>query len=614
MKKFKTEVSQLLNLLIHSLYSHNEIFLRELISNSSDALDKLKYLTLTDDTLKSLVFKPRIDIRINEKENTLVIEDNGIGMNESDLTDSLGTIARSGTRNFLEKLTGDAKKDSSLIGQFGVGFYSCFMVSNSVEVISMKAGENRAWKWISDGKSGFTVEETEKKTQGTRVILNLNEAGKEFDSQWKVRSVIKKYSDHIAFPIHLHWTEKVDKKKEDEKKNERVNSASALWKRPKSEIKNEDYNEFYRTLSHDSDNPLLRVHVQAEGTLEYTTLFFIPKKAPVDMFQADYKPGVKLYVKRVFITDDNKELLPVYLRFVRGVIDSEDLPLNISRETLQKNKVLVNIREASVKKLLDEFKRLSEDEKKYAEFVEQYNRPLKEGLYSDWTHKDKLLELVRYKSTAVEGWTSLNAYKNRMPENQKIIYYLAGENEEALRKSPLLGAYKEKGFEVLIMSDEIDEIVTPIIGPYEELEMRAINRSGALDDLKTDDNKKKEKTAEPALKKIKKALGESVKKVVTSTRLTDAPSCLVSDEGDPSAQLRQMLQAMGQKDIPEATFILEINPDHPVVKGLADAADATLVNDVANLLYEQALLVEGVALKDPIGFATRLNRITVRAF
>ncbi|KGM43239.1 Chaperone protein HtpG [Olavius algarvensis spirochete endosymbiont] len=612
MKKFKTEVSQLLNLLIHSLYSHNEIFLRELISNSSDALDRLKYLTLTDDALKGLDFKPRIDIRIGEKEEILVIEDNGIGMNGSDLADSLGTIARSGTRNFMEELTGDAKKDSNLIGQFGVGFYSCFMVASSVEVVSRKTGDDKAWKWTSNGESGFTIEETERETQGTTVTLKLNEAGKEYDSQWKVKSIIKKYSDHIAFPIHLHWTEKVDKK--EEKKDERVNSASALWKRPKSELKTEDYNEFYKTFSHDSDDFLLRVHVQAEGTLEYTTLFFVPQKAPIDMFQADYKPGVKLYVKRVFITDDNKELLPVYLRFVRGVIDSEDLPLNVSRETLQQNKIMVNIREASVKKLLAEFKKLSENEKKYVEFIEQYNRPLKEGLYSDWAHKDDLLELVRYKSTAIEGWTSLEAYRNRMPENQKTIYYLIGENEETLRKSPLLAAYKEKGFEVLFMSDEIDEIITPMIGPYKKLEMKAINRSGALDDLKTDDDKKREKTAEPVLKKIKKVLGESVKDVVGSTRLSDAPSCLVSSEGDPSAQLRQMLQAMGQKDIPEATFILEINPDHPVVKGLADSDDKSLVDDVARLLYEQALLVEGATLKDPTGFATRLNRITARAF
>lgn len=610
MKKFKTEVSQLLNLLVHSLYTHNEIFLRELISNSSDALDRLKYLTLTDDALKGLDFTPRIDIRIGE--NSLSVEDNGIGMNESDLVDSLGTIARSGTKNFMEKLTGDAKKDSNLIGRFGVGFYSCFMVANSVEVVSSRAGDDRAWKWISDGKSGFTIEEAERETQGTRVTLELNEAGKEYDSEWKVRSIIKKYSDHIAFPIHLNWTEKADKR--DEEKNELVNSASALWKRPKSELKNEDYNEFYKTISHDSEDPLLRIHLQAEGTLEYTILFFVPKRAPIDMFQADYKPGVKLYLKRVFITDDNKELLPVYLRFLRGVIDSEDLPLNISRETLQKNKVMVNIKEASVKKLLGEFKRLSEDEKKYAEFIEQYNRPLKEGLYSDWVHKDNLLELVRYKSTAVEGWTSLEDYKNRMSENQKAIYYLIGGNEDALRKSPLLSAYKEKGLEVLIMSDEIDEIVTPIIGPYKGLEMKAINRSGTLDDLKTEADKKKEKTAEPVLKKIKKILGESVKNVVASTRLSDAPSCLVSDEGDPSAQLRQILQAMGQKDIPEATFILEINPDHPVVKGLAEASDKDLVNDLAHLLYEQALLVEGVALKDPMGFTTRLNRIAARAF
>jgi len=616
-KKFKTEVSQLLNLLIHSLYSHSEIFLRELISNSSDALDKLKYLTLTEDTLKNLDFTPKIDIRIDGAgENTLVIEDNGIGMNDEDLASSLGTIARSGTKNFMEKLSGDAQKDSNLIGRFGVGFYSCFMVSDSVEVISRKAGEDKAWKWTSDGNSGYSIEEAERAGQGTTVILHLNEAGKEYDSQWQVKSVIKKYSDHIAFPIHLHWSETSDEddKKKTEEKEEQVNAASAIWKRSKSELKDEDYNEFYKTISHEGEDPMYRIHVQAEGTLEYTTLFFIPKNAPMDMFQADYKPGVKLYVKRVFITDDDKELLPVYLRFVRGVIDSEDLPLNVSREILQQNKVMAKIREASVKKLLSEFKKLSDNEEKYAEFIDQYNRPLKEGMYSDWAHKDDLTELVRYKSTAVDGWTSLAAYKDRMPEDQKAIYYLAGENEEALRKSPLLAAYREKGFEVLIMSDEIDEIVTPMIGPFKEKELKAINRSGALDDLKTDDDKKKEKDAKPVLKKIKKTLGEAVKDVVASARLADAPSCLVSDDADPSAQMRQMLQAMGQKDIPEATFILEVNPDHPVVKGLADTSDDDLVEDVAHLLYEQALLVEGVALKDPVAFASRLNRVTSRAF
>jgi molecular chaperone HtpG len=616
-KKFKTEVSQLLNLLIHSLYSHSEIFLRELISNSSDALDRLKYLTLTDDSLKSLNFTPRIDIRIDGAgEKTLVIEDNGIGMNEQDLSDSLGTIARSGTKNFMDKLTGDAKKDSNLIGRFGVGFYSCFMVADTVEVISRRAGDDKAWKWTSDGNSGYSIVESEREGQGTTVILNLNDAGKEYDSQWQVKTIIKKYSDHIAFPIHLHWSETTgaDDDKKTEEKDEQVNSASALWKRSKAELKDEDYNEFYKTISHDSDEPMFRIHMQAEGTLEYTTLFFVPKTAPMDMFQADYKPGVKLYVKRVFITDDDKELLPVYLRFVRGVIDSEDLPLNVSREILQQNRVMANIRDASVKKLLGEFKKLSENEEKYAAFIEQYNRPLKEGMYSDWAHKDELIGLVRYRSTAIEGWTSLEAYKDRMPEDQKAIYYIAGENLENLRKSPLLASYKDKGYEVLIMADEIDEIVTPMIGPYKEMELKAINRSGALDDLKTDDDKEKEKDAQPILKKIKKALGDAVKEVVASARLADAPSCLVADDADPSAQMRQMLQAMGQKDIPEATFILEVNPDHPVVKGLADTSDDDLVNDVANLLYEQALLIEGVALKDPVAFAARLNRVTSKAF
>jgi molecular chaperone HtpG len=615
-KKFKTEVSQLLNLLIHSLYSHSEIFLRELISNASDALDKLKYLSLTEETLKSLVFSPRIDIRINGAgEKTLVIEDNGNGMNEEEITDSLGTIARSGTKNFMEKLTGDARKDSNLIGRFGVGFYSSFMVAESVEVISRKAGEADAWKWTSDGNSGFTVEKAEREAQGTTVILHLNETGMEYDSQWKVKSIIKKYSNHIAFPIHLHWTETTGKDdKKTEAKDEQVNSASAIWKRPKSELSDDDYNEFYKTLSHESANPMLRIHFQAEGTLEYTTLFFVPETAPMDMYRADYKPGVKLYVKRVFITDDDKELLPVYLRFVRGVIDSEDLPLNVSREILQQNRVMAKIREASVNKILSEFTKLAENEETYTKFIKEYNRPLKEGLYSDWSHRDELLSLIRYKSTAVEGWTSLKSYKDRMPEDQKAIYYLAGENEEALRKSPLLAAYKDKGYEVLIMDDEVDEIVTPMIGPFEEKELKAINRSGSLDDLKTDEDKKKAKDAKPALAKIKKILGEAVKDVVASTRLADAPSCLVSDDADPSAQMRQMFKAMGQTDIPEATYILEVNPDHPVVRGFADSTDDELSADIAFLLYEQALLVEGVSLKDPVAFNARLNRLAARVF
>ena len=616
-KQFKTEVSQLLDILVHSLYSHSEIFLRELVSNASDALDKLQYLALTDDKLKTLDFTPRIDIRVNGAgKDTLVVEDNGIGMNDSDLADSLGTIARSGTRNFLNTLTGDAQKDSNLIGRFGVGFYSCFMVSDKVEVISRRAKEDKAWKWSSDGKSGFTVEEAERKTQGTTVVMHLNESGREYNSRWQLESIIKKYSDHIAFPIYLHWEESTgeDDKKKTEQKEEQVNAASALWKRPKNELKDEDYNEFYKTLSHDMDEPMLRIHTRAEGTLEYTTLFFIPKTAPMDMYYSNYKPGVKLYVKRVFITDDEKELLPTWLRFVRGVIDSEDLPLNVSREILQQNQVMAKIREASVGKLLSEFKKLTEKEEAYTAFIEQYNRPLKEGLYSDWTHRDDILELVRYKSTAIDTWTSLAEYKARMPEEQKSIYYLAGENAEALKKSPLLSAYRDKGYEVLLMDDEIDEIVTPMIGPYKEKSFKAINRSDALDDLKTDDDKKKEKDAEPVLKKIKDVLGDAVKDVVASSRLTDAPSALVSGEHDPSTQMRQMMKAMGQADLPESAYILEVNIDHSIVKGLSQSTDEELTRDMAQLLYEQALLVEGEVLKDPVGFTGRLNRVAARVF
>ncbi len=615
-RKFKTEVNQLLDLLIHSLYSHSEIFLRELISNSSDALDKLKYLTLTDEELKKLEFNPRIDIRVDGAgEDTLLIEDNGIGMSEKDLIESLGTIARSGTKGFLESLSGDARKDSSLIGKFGVGFYSCFMVADKVEVISRKAGDDDAWKWISDGNSGYSVEKCERDSQGTSVILYLNDTGKDHGTQWQVKSIVKKYSDHIAFPIHLHWKEKTGSgdDKKTEAKEEQVNIAGALWKRPKSELSEEDYNEFYKTLSHDSDEPLLKVHTHAEGTLEYTTLFYVPKTAPMDMYQANYTPGVKLYVKRVFITDDEKELMPVWLRFIRGIVDSEDLPLNVSREILQQNKVMAKIREASVKKILSEFKKLAEDAEKYNDFILQYNRPLKEGLYSDWIHREDLLSLIRYKSTAIEGWTSLSAYKARMPEDQKNIYYLIGDNEATLRKSPLLAAYKDKGYEVLIMDEEIDEIVTPMIGPFEEKTFKAINRSGALDDLKTDDDKKKKKDAEPIIKKIKGILGDAVKDVIASPRLIDAPSCLVSEDGDPSAHMRQLLKAMGQTDIPEATFILEINPDHPVLKGLCESSDEEMIEDVSRLLYEQALIVEGVVLTDPMGFAARVNRVTTKA-
>ncbi len=616
-KKFKTEVSQLLNLIIHSLYSHKEIFLRELISNASDALDKLKYLTLTEDAYKSLNFNPEITITFNtEGDKTLTITDTGIGMNAEDLDTQLGTIARSGTKSFLNSLSGDAKKDASLIGQFGVGFYSSFMVADKVEVLTKKAGEDQAWLWESDGQNAYTVKEAEKDSFGTTITLHLNEEGSEYTSRWELESLIKKYSDHIAFPIFLEYDdteyegEGDDRKEKKVHKREQVNKASALWKQPKSSLTDEDYNEFYKTISHDTEDPLLYIHTKAEGTLEYTTLFYIPKKAPFDMYQADYKPGVKLYVNRVFITDDEKELMPVYLRFLRGIIDSEDLPLNVSREILQQNRILSSIRSASVKKVLGELKSLSEsNQEKYNEFIEQFNRPLKEGLYSDYANRDTLMELVRFKSTEVEGWTSFAAYKERMKEDQKAIYYVTGDNEETLRNSPLIEGYVKKGYEVLIMSDEIDEIVIPTVGKYKDTDLKSVNKSGSADDLKTEEDKETEKKIKPVLKKIKDALGDKVKDVVISSRLSDSPSCIVADENDPTVQMQQMLKAMGQTDIPEIVPILEVNPENEIVKKLTDIKDEELVKDISYMLLEQAMLLEGAPLKQPSDFVKRLNRL-----
>ncbi len=618
--QFQTEVNQLLNLIVHSLYSHKEIFLRELISNSSDALDKLKYLTLTEDAFKSISFDPRIDVEFVDGDDgkTLTVRDNGIGMNDTDLVENLGTIANSGTRAFLGQLTGDAGKDSNLIGQFGVGFYSVFMVADQVEVLTRKAGEDKAWKWVSDGKSGFDITEAERDESGTTVILHLNDEGAEYASRWQIEQVVKKYSNHIAFPIWLHYekTEYDDKGKEKSKTptTEQINQAAALWKRGKSDITEEEYNEFYKSIGHDTDDPLFYLHTQAEGTLEYTTLFYVPKKAPFDMYQVDYRSGVKLYVKRVFITDDEKELMPTYLRFVRGVIDSEDLPLNVSREILQQNRILHKIKDSSVKKLLNEFSRISqEDPERWIEFVEQYNRPLKEGLYSDFANRETLMDLVRFKSTKVEGWTSLAEYKTRMLPDQKAIYYITGDNEQTLRRSPLLEAYRNKDIEVLIMAEDVDELVIPTLGQYKETELKAVNRSDAGEDLKEKKDKTKDKELKPVLDRMKKVLGDRVKDVVTSVRLADSPSCMVVDESDPTMKMAQMMKAMGQIDLPEVKPILEINPDHAIVQRMKEMDDDDHFTDASFLLLDQALLVEGVQLKDPATFVERLNRVMARA-
>ena len=613
-QEFQTEVSQLLQLIIHSLYSHPEIFLRELVSNSSDALDKLRHLTLTDDALKSLPFSPRIDLELDEANQTLVIADTGIGMNEDDLISHLGTIARSGTKIFLAQLSADAKRDSNLIGQFGVGFYSVFMVADRIEVTSRKAGELEAWRWTSDGTTGFEIEPAERSVAGTTVLIHFNEEGKQYANGWRLQEIVKKYSNHIAFPIFLtyeksEWDES-EKKSLKRRVTEQVNVASALWQRPKSELKDEDYKELYKSISGDWADPLFWFHTKAEGSLEYTTLFFIPSKAPLDLYQAEYKVGVKLYVKRVFIMDDSKDLLPQYLRFVRGIIDSEDLPLNVSREILQQNRVLASIRSASVKKILTELKNIASNEpEQYLKFITEFNRPIKEGIYSDYANREILLELVRFKSTKAEGLTSFADVKARMKDGQKSIYYISGGTETLLRSSPLLEIYKKKDIEVLILDDDVDEIVFAGIDKYGETDIKAVNKASTSEDLKDEAEPDKTEPLKPLLEKLKATLGDRVKDVRASVRLADSPSCIVSDEQEPSMQMQQMLRAMGQANIPVAKPTLEINPDHDIVKKLLARKDDSVSEDAAWLLLDQALLMEGVPLQDPAVFVQRLNRI-----
>ena len=651
--QFQTEVNQLLKLIIHSMYSNKDIFLREIVSNASDALDKLNYLMVSEDAYKNLKTEPRIDISFNDVAKVLTVQDSGIGMNEEDLNNNLGTIARSGTKAFIEKISNDKNAgESNLIGQFGVGFYSAFMAAKEINVYTRKAASDKIYKWSSDGTNSYSIEEIKAdsdeakkfgfdkpETHGSAIEMVLNDDSKDYASRWKIEELIKRYSDHIAFPIYLHYTQnKYDDKGNvtgSENKVDQVNTASALWKRPKSELKPEDYNAFYKTISHDSQDPLHYVHTHAEGTQEYTTLFYVPQQAPFDMYQADYKSGVKLYVKRVFITDDDRELLPSYLRFLRGIIDSEDLPLNVSREILQQNRILDNIKSASVKKLLSEFKKLGEtadkarkaenptdDDKKAIEkwnkFVENFNRPMKEGLYSDYTNRDEIAEIVRFKSTDESGngdgkWTSFKDYVSRMKPDQKAIYYITGNNEKNLRASPLLEAYKNKGFEVLIMADDIDDIVIPSLMKYKDFELKGVNRAGSDEELgiDKDEAKKKEEAFKPVQEKIKKALGERVKDVVLSKRLSDSPSCIVVDENDPGIQMERMMRAMGQA-APEVKPILEVNADHAIVKTLENSTDEGYISDVSEVLLDQALLVSGAELSSPTDFIKSMNKLIVK--
>ncbi len=629
---FKTEVSQLLELITHSLYSHKEIFLRELVSNASDAIDKLRYLSISDDAYKSISVDPKITIFVDNDAKTIVVSDNGVGMNEEELAGNLGTIARSGTKAFIEKLSDTERRNSNLIGQFGVGFYSVFMISDNVEVISRKAGGDEAFCWSSTGKGEFSIEPSKRESFGTDVKIHVNEDGGEYLSRWALDGLLKKYSNHIAYPIHLISQEpKYDKDGKEEGKefkDEQTNTASALWRRPKSELADKDYIDFYKSFTGEDDEPLVWLHTKAEGTIEYNSLFYIPSKVPGDLYYPVSQQGIKLYVRRVFISDKETNILPQYLRFVRGVIDSDDLPLNVSREILQQNRVMTTIQQASLKKIFSELESLAKNNlEKYRKFADLFNTQIKEGLCSDWQNQKTLLGLVRYKSTGVEGWTSLEEYKARAGE-RKVIYYITGNNEERLRASPLLEAFAAKGIEVLVGSDEIDELAFATLGQFDGMSFKSVNHADSDEDLGTGKEgagaAQDEEVGKKAAEAAKRILGEKVKDVRLSKRLEKSPSCVVMDKDDPTLQYRELMKRISNVDMPESAPILEINPGHALVRKLAeleekrlaapeDASMAQDAEDIANILLDQALLAEGHKFIRPAEFIERLNRQLAKA-
>ncbi|WP_149713232.1 molecular chaperone HtpG [Campylobacter concisus] len=612
--EFQTEVNDLLNLMIHSLYSNKEIFLRELISNSNDALDKLNYLCLTDEKYKSLSYTPRIDIKVDEKAKILTISDNGIGMDKDELIANLGTIARSGTKGFMQSLSGDAKKDSSLIGQFGVGFYSAFMVASKIEVISKRALGEKAYKWTSDAKS-YEIEEASKDGFGTDIILHLNDD--EFANSWRIEEIVKKYSNHIPYPIFMDKESYVAPKEGEkegtyESKNEQINKANALWRLSKSSLKEQDYNDFYKQISHDSSDPLLYIHTKAEGKIEYSTLFYVPSTEPFDLFRVDYQSGVKLYVKRVFITDDAKELLPPYLRFIKGVIDVEDLPLNVSREILQENAIMRSVKEQSVKKILSELAKVKDnDREKYIKFYKLFGKVLKEGLYGFNAEKEQILDLCLFKSSKRDGLISLKEYKEAMKEDQKSIYYISGNNENMLRNSPLLESFKKNDIEVLIMDEEIDTIVMPMVNEFDKTPLKSVSHADINDEIKSDKKVDESKVAN-TLVKMKEILKDEVKDVRLSSRLSSSAAVLIYDKNDPDYAMQEMLKQMGQgANAPKVKPILEINADHEIFAKLEK--NEAMVYDIAPLLLDMARLNEGMSLENPAKFSELLTKVMIKA-
>lgn len=607
--EFQTEVSQLLNLMIHSLYSNKEIFLRELISNASDAIDKLKFESLSNKKLIEKGQELGIQIDTDEKAKTITITDNGIGMTEQEVMDNIGTIANSGTKKFLEGLDKDQAQDSNLIGQFGVGFYSAFIIAKKVVLTTRKAGDKNenGTVWTSTGKGEYSIENAVVENPGTSITLFLKAEEKEFLESYRLKGIISKYSDHITVPIKMLKTDEEGKNQE----YEIVNKAKAFWTEDKSSLKQEDYDEFYKSLTYDFDGPLTQIHNKVEGNLEYTSLLFIPKKAPYDMWEPKRKAGVKLYAKRVFIMEDNEELMPLYLRFIKGIIDTADLPLNVSREILQGSKVVDTIRKANVKRVLSELEKMSKkDPEKYSEFWNEFGMVMKEGIVEDFANKDKIASLLRFTSTQSSGNdqdVSLADYVSRMKDDQKYIYYVTAESYQAAKGSPHLEIFKKKDIEVLLLSDRVDEWLASNFGEFEGKSLRSIAK-GDLEDLDTkEDKKKKEKVAKDfkdVISKVKEILDSQVKDVKISNRLNESPSCLVADENEMGGNMERILKSLGQ-DVPETKPILEINPTHPLVERLKNKVD----EDLVKVLFDQAILSEGGQLKDPGEFVKRMNSL-----
>ncbi len=623
--QFQTEVNQLLQLMIHSLYSNKEIFLRELISNANDACDKLRFAAVKDDSLNEGDKELKIEIDFDLGANTITIRDNGIGMTRSEVIENIGTIAKSGTKEFLSKLSGDDAKDSQMIGQFGVGFYSSFIVADKVSLTTRKAGKKTAVMWESTGEGDFTIEEVKKEQKGTEIVLHLKEDAKEFAAEFRLKSIITKYADHIQVPIMMLETTEVESDeddKDDDKKEKatvsewkQVNKAQALWTLPKSEIKEEEYKEFYKTVSHDWNEPMKWVHSQVEGKYDYTSLLYLPSKAPFDLWEPDAQHGLKLYVQRTFIMDDSKNLLPRYLRFIKGVIDSNDLPLNVSREILQSNKVIDSIKRASTKKVLTLLKRMANsDAEQYQTFWDEFGTVMKEGIQEDMSNKEDLSKLLRFASTHNDNDTkniSLEDYVSRMGAEQENIYYITADSYSTAKNSPHLEVFKKKGIEVILLSDRIDEWLVNGLTEFNGKKMQSVAK-GDLDKLDTEKDKKATKKAEKdnksVIEKMQKILDEKVEKIKISSRLTDSAACIVLNEQDMALYMQQLMKQAGQ-EMPNSKPTLEINIDHAIFKKLQAEKNDEKFSDWTSLIFDQALLSEGGQLEDPSGFVKRMNKL-----